>query len=857
MYRKKLYRLLGILFLIGTPALAQEANNWYFGLLNGLRLNFNTSPPSVSNGYPLVTEEGSAAISDASGNPLFYTDGMKIWDASTNTTFGTGLMGGTSSTQSAIIIPKPGAANQWFLFTSNTDPNNGASNGIHYYTVSGSPGTFSISAATQIAAGPEVGEGLCILASAKPGDSYWVISHERAVAGSRNIRAYSVSNTGIVNSTPQLSSIAGAVNFTGYIGSVKANTCQNKIAFTYYSNSTRAEVYDFNNTTGNVTALVSSITIANAYGIEFSPNDQYLYISQLNEGTIHQHNIAANTTYTEAAWDRAGEIGQLQLAPDGKIYAALHGGGSGNEYLGVINAPDLSGNAANYVMNGLLVTTQPNPNGFVFRGLPTFSKTVVAGILQSLPGDGQYCVNTPVNFSFTYTGTVTSIDWDWGDGTIHGTSNAMSHTYTSTGTMNVVLTITDGCGKVKTDNFTLTILDPKAPSGIASCSGSDLTMTANGAVPGDYPNYVWYNSSLPDAVILGIGSPVTFQAGSSSAVPSEVCVKVAGSASVASSGTNQSIGATNLLTGAANATPYTSPLINVLADVLVLKSFDVKIYPACSNANFTVTIQNGSGTTIYTSSVSTGAVCGNYTVNVNAVLPKGNGYKIILTASPFVLLYRDDWRGATNPGQITYVADPLANSTSIANLKYDYNNYAVTNTCSNTSCYPVSCSALPVALTSFEAVCKNAEVFLSWSTATGKEDGYFEIQSSSNGQIFETIGKINGAGTSFYTFTDRSPFSPVTYYRLIQHDEDGSAEFSSVKKINTRTEFSLNVYPNPTTKEFTVHTDAIVAGTTLMVLDIFGRVLYQDKTDAGTSQLLIGSAKRVLYHTGHWFFGNH
>jgi hypothetical protein len=763
MQRKKIIYLSGILFLVYTSSFAQEANNWYFGLLNGLRLNFNTSPPTVSNGYPLVTEEGSAAISDASGNPLFYTDGVKVWDASTNTTFGTGLLGGTSSTQSAIIIPKPGSVNQWLLFTSNTDPNNGAANGINYYTVTGSPGAFSISGAISLALGTQVGEGLCIMESAKPGDSYWVISHERAAGGSKNIRAYAVSNTGIVNTTPQISSIATAVGFSGYIGSVKANTCQNKLAFTYYSNSTKAEIFDFDNTSGNVTALVSSITLTNAYGIEFSPNDAYLYLSQLDLGIIHQYNITANTIYTEAAWDRSGEIGQLQLAPDGKIYAALHGGGSGNEYLGIVHAPDQGGNAANYVMNGLLVTTQPNPNGFVFRGLPTFSKTVVAGILQALPGDGEYCVNTSVNFSFSYTGAVISIDWDWGDGTAHGTSNVMSHTYTTTGTMNVVLTITDGCGKTKTENFTLTILDPKVPSGITSCNGTDLMLTANGGIPADYPNYVWYASSLPDAAILGIGSPVTFQAGSSSALPSEVCVKVAASASVASSGNNQSIGTSNLLNSAANATPYTSPLINVLADVLVLKSFDVKIYPACTNATFTVTIQNGSGTTLYTNVVTTGAVCGNYSVNVNAALPKGNGYKIILTASPFVLLYRDDWRGATNPGQITYVADPLASSTSISNLKYDYNNYAVTNTCSNTSCYSISCTALPI------------------------------------------------------------------------------EEYNPEKELSLSKAPLLTVYPNPTTSNFVIRTEGVAPGTVLNVSDVFGRMLYQHKTESGNDRFEVGA----------------
>lgn len=43
-------------------------------------------------------------------------------------------------------------------------------------------------------------------------------------------------------------------------------------------------------------------------------------------------------------------------------------------------------------------------------------------------------------------GTISSYDWDWGDGTTHGSGSTASHTYTTSGTFTVQLTVTDNGG---------------------------------------------------------------------------------------------------------------------------------------------------------------------------------------------------------------------------------------------------------------------------------------------------------------------------------------------------------------------------------------------------------------------------
>ena len=99
--------LLSLLFITQSGYLsAQNQNNiWYFGSNAGL--DFNTDPPTALES-DLETLEGTASISDPAGQLLFYTNGATLWDR-THTIMpnGSGLLGGESSSQAALIVPLP------------------------------------------------------------------------------------------------------------------------------------------------------------------------------------------------------------------------------------------------------------------------------------------------------------------------------------------------------------------------------------------------------------------------------------------------------------------------------------------------------------------------------------------------------------------------------------------------------------------------------------------------------------------------------------------------------------------------------------------------------------------------------
>jgi hypothetical protein len=115
---------------------------------------------------------------------------------------------------------------------------------------------------------------------------------------------------------------------------------------------------------------------------------------------------------------------------------------------------------------------------------------------------------------------------------------------------------------------------------------------------------------------------------------------------------------------------------------------------------------------------------------------------------------------------------------------------------------------LPVELVDFEVFPTNdRQARLEWITSLELNNEGFEIQRSIDGNLFESMGWIVGAGNSTetisYEFLDPSPFSGVSYYRLKQIDFDGTVSFSNIRSIRFGEEetsddaLQVELYPNP------------------------------------------------------------
>src|SRR5690606_40705031 len=74
-----------------------------------------------------------STISDNNGNLMFYTDGVSVWNKNHDIMLnGTNLFGDISSTQSAIIVPKPLSNNIFYIFTVD---DKAGENGLRYSEV--------------------------------------------------------------------------------------------------------------------------------------------------------------------------------------------------------------------------------------------------------------------------------------------------------------------------------------------------------------------------------------------------------------------------------------------------------------------------------------------------------------------------------------------------------------------------------------------------------------------------------------------------------------------------------------------------------------------------------------------------
>ncbi|MGB0432526.1 MAG: hypothetical protein ACPGLV_18765, partial [Bacteroidia bacterium] len=131
-------------------------------------------------------------------------------------------------------------------------------------------------------------------------------------------------------------------------------------------------------------------------------------------------------------------------------------------------------------------------------------------------------------------------------------------------------------------------------------------------------------------------------------------------------------------------------------------------------------------------------------------------------------------------------------------------------------------TVLPVDLTHFQAswLTIGQSAKLDWQTAMEENNSHFEVERSFDGINYETIGRVEGFGTTFetqnYQFIDRlespSHFGEgfrkgQLYYRLKQVDYNGEFEYSKVEVLDfgdNANHLVVRIMPNPVKDYFTI-----------------------------------------------------
>lgn len=381
-----------ILLLLTLTCCAQfwaqnQAANWYFGEGAGLVFDIPTGNVTSVNDGQLNTLEGCTSISDDNGNLVLYTDGTTVYNRNHQIMQnGTNLFGDSSSTQSAIVVPAPQDPDIYYIFTVDVDvtqDQSGTDFGFNYsivdMTLDGGLGAITNKNINLL---PLCSEKITAVLKDCLSESIWVItlaSEDGGPGPFTTYHAFEVSTTGVSN-TPVKTTFPTVIGDRR--GQLKVSPDGTKLVSANMSGG--LYLYDFDTDTGIVSneQQLSITTLSpSAYGVEFSPNSELLYVHSTNSAGATQPANAHESSLTQfnlldpdiigsqfLVDQRQLYRGSLQLGPNGKIYRTMSDNYFiGQPYLSVIDNPNTIGAACNYINNA--INLSPNLST---QGLPPF-----------------------------------------------------------------------------------------------------------------------------------------------------------------------------------------------------------------------------------------------------------------------------------------------------------------------------------------------------------------------------------------------------------------------------------------------------------------------------------------------------
>jgi gliding motility-associated-like protein len=492
------------LFLILTLALQTpvvfgqlQNNNWIFGY--GVSVNFSGPIPVGSSNASINSNESTASVSDPStGQLLFYTDGLKVWDANNDVMpNGSNLLGGfyNSCTQGALIVPFPEDNQRYYLFTLEELEalslvpviDNGLRYSVVDMTLNGGLGDVQV-ATLNTPLATDLTEKLIVIRSAEI-QGFWVIAHKK---NANEFLAWKIDACG-VTAQPVVSAVGS--NFASapfganeaWSGAMDASPDGNRIGMPV-DWSDRIEFFDFNKTTGVVSnPLTVNVTddstppFLRKYGACFSPDGSKFYYTNMN--SVYQLDLS---TYTSAAIASSITLiyspllepnnnycFQIEEAPNNRLYVAI----GNTARLDEISNPNSLGLACGYVSNA--VSFSP---ATCQLGLP--AQVPIGGFAASstitfLPDS---CLQSSISFSIPSTSPINQVNWNFGDPN-SGANNSSSslnpsHLFSEIGTYQITAIVDFECFS-ETLTQTITLVD---------CSD---TLSPN--LPFEFPNVITPN----------------------------------------------------------------------------------------------------------------------------------------------------------------------------------------------------------------------------------------------------------------------------------------------------------------------------------------------------------------------------
>lgn len=438
------------IYTVNCSPINNTDSSWFFGTQSALSFQTGTAIRATitnTNSSHSFTE-GAAVQSSATGQLLFYTNGIHIFNAQQQLTNQSNPMMGNRSAQSGVlIVPDPGNASQYYIFTKdareNTNPNGFRSSKVQ---MNGSaPTLVATNTPITIPAGCSTGNDAAILGgegitAVQTCNGYWIITVIQRPTGF-SVAVYQLNANGLTfNSEFPLTS---QPNASYSASNVQVSPDGNRLLVSGFIENGSYLLYDFNKNTGIISNEVN-LNNGPGYGSCFSPNSQLLYVMNRAFFAVQYNLNVVNIPDTRIEIGKVvGSPGNMQLGPDNKIYISQF-----LTRLAVIHQPNNiatvgNSNSCYFSADGPLVQSQSTyclPNIITAKMATAYNNTISV---------------KPVNcYTYRFNANVcgTSFNWNFGDtASSSNTSTLANPTHTFSGEGPFEITLTVGSTVIKTN----------------------------------------------------------------------------------------------------------------------------------------------------------------------------------------------------------------------------------------------------------------------------------------------------------------------------------------------------------------------------------------------------------------------
>lgn len=450
--------------------------------------------------------EKLTATDPTSGDLLFYSDGVNIYDATHQVMVnGDGLSTDPAAVQGMSVSPVPGIGNESLYYLIHRD-----NTGTILYTVvdmslqgnrtDGLPVGEVRPAQKNVPAGINSrGDGMITLASSDM-STFWLISQN---SGDGNFEIHEVPTFAPGGVT---FGMVGLLDLTVDIvaSHLAYHPASAKIAIVP-TNDVNIQIVDFNEGTPELVfnaavpnSFVPNQTFGGSAGWSFDGQKLFFSRNTATEGNLYRVDLMDPLASVEPVFNTPiGESLSLLLAPDSTVYHIYSETQGGDRLLGRINQPDSA--LVDIMYEGDVFMGQTLGSNYFSQFGP--ERNIMPQVVISFQGN-EICPENPVQFFSQFTPPTaepSSYNWDFQPVGMTSNQRAPIMTFTDPGMLTVTLNVEINGRTIPSNTLITEILDSDLQVSLSDttiCEGETLELDADPAAGGGMPTggpftYLW------------------------------------------------------------------------------------------------------------------------------------------------------------------------------------------------------------------------------------------------------------------------------------------------------------------------------------------------------------------------------